>query len=153
NAALEPATGDYAFWLDADDVLEPEQRGKLVALLEGLGLVVVRAFQLEAVGPDPARSDGVRLESPTDEDRSDRVGLASPTDDGSAPTACVVRCACDPGATGSGGQTVVDHIRMFPIRPDVRWTYRVHEQILPRCDGRGSPSDGPTWSSATPAIS
>jgi len=36
NAALEHATGDYAFWLDADDVIEPEQRGKLVALLEGL---------------------------------------------------------------------------------------------------------------------
>jgi hypothetical protein len=25
----------------------------------------------------------------------------------------------------------VDHIRLFPIRPDVRLTYRVHEQILP----------------------
>jgi tetratricopeptide (TPR) repeat protein len=25
----------------------------------------------------------------------------------------------------------VDHIRLFPIREDVRWTYRVHEQILP----------------------
>jgi tetratricopeptide (TPR) repeat protein len=26
---------------------------------------------------------------------------------------------------------VVDHIRLFPLRDDVRWTYRVHEQILP----------------------
>ena len=26
---------------------------------------------------------------------------------------------------------VVDHVRLFPLRPDVRWTYRVHEQILP----------------------
>jgi tetratricopeptide (TPR) repeat protein len=32
---------------------------------------------------------------------------------------------------GSGGATVVDHIRLFPLRDDVRWTYRVHEQILP----------------------
>jgi len=47
------------------------------------------------------------------------------------PQAFVVRCACDPGEDGSGGDTVVDHIRLFPIRPDVRWTYRVHEQILP----------------------
>src|SRR4051795_2389135 len=36
NAALARATGDYAFWLDADDVLDPPQRAKLQALLEGL---------------------------------------------------------------------------------------------------------------------
>jgi tetratricopeptide (TPR) repeat protein len=43
----------------------------------------------------------------------------------------VVRCACDPIPDGTGGETVVDHIRLFPIRRDVRWTYRVHEQNLP----------------------
>ena len=26
---------------------------------------------------------------------------------------------------------MVDHIRFFPVREDVRWTYAVHEQILP----------------------
>jgi hypothetical protein len=41
------------------------------------------------------------------------------------------RCACLPGADGTPGGTVVDHVRLFPIRPGVRWTYRVHEQILP----------------------
>jgi tetratricopeptide (TPR) repeat protein len=51
----------------------------------------------------------------------------------------VVRCACDPGADGSGGQTVVDHIRLFPLRPDVRWVYRVHEQILPALRSAGIP--------------
>ena len=45
--------------------------------------------------------------------------------------AFVVYCACDPGADGGGGETVVDHIRLFPLRPEIRWTYRVHEQILP----------------------
>ena len=45
--------------------------------------------------------------------------------------AYVVRCACDPSPDGSGGDTVVDHIRLFPLRTNVRWTYRVHEQILP----------------------
>ena len=34
NAALARATGDYAFWLDADDVVDPPQREKLEALLE-----------------------------------------------------------------------------------------------------------------------
>jgi hypothetical protein len=47
------------------------------------------------------------------------------------PAAYVVRCACDPSPDGTGGDTVVDHIRLFPLREDVRWTYRVHEQILP----------------------
>jgi glycosyltransferase involved in cell wall biosynthesis len=87
NAALAHATGDYAFWLDADDVIEPPEREKLRALLADL---------------DPKNRD-----------------------------AYVVRCACDPGIDGSGGHTVVDHIRLFPLRDDVRWTYRVHEQILP----------------------
>ncbi len=85
NAAL--AKGDYAFWLDADDVLDPPQRVKLQALLDGL-----------------------------------RAGDEA---------AYVVRCSCDPGPNGDGGQTVVDHIRLFPVREGVRWTYAVHEQILP----------------------
>ena len=45
--------------------------------------------------------------------------------------AYVMRCACPPGPEGIRGGTVVDHVRLFPIRPGVRWTYRVHEQILP----------------------
>ena len=43
----------------------------------------------------------------------------------------VVRCACAPGPDGTQRATVVDHVRLFPTRPGVRWTYRVHEQILP----------------------
>ena len=87
NEALAHATGDYAFWLDADDVVEPPERVKLEALISGL-----------RVGDEAAMS-------------------------------CA--CACDPSPDGTGGDTVVDHIRLFPIRPDIRWTYRVHEQILP----------------------
>ena len=78
---------DYAFWLDADDLLDPPQRIQLQARLDGL--------------------------RPGDE------------------AAYVVRCSCDPGPNGDGGQTVVDHIRLFPVREGVRWTYAVHEQILP----------------------
>jgi GT2 family glycosyltransferase len=85
NAALARATGDYAFWLDADDVLDPPEREKLRALLASL-----------------------------------RAGDEA---------AYVVRCACDDGP--GGGQTVVDHVRLFPVREDVRWDYAVHEQILP----------------------
>ena len=81
NEALAHATGDYAFWLDADDVVDPHEREKLKAMLRLL-----------------------RVEEPA---------------------AYVVRCACDPSPDGTGGETVVDHIRLFPLRDDVRWTYRV----------------------------
>ncbi len=50
-----------------------------------------------------------------------------------------MKCACDPGQDGRGGDTVVDHIRLFPLREDVRWTYRVHEQILPALRRAGVP--------------
>ena len=33
---LSHATGDYAFWLDADDVVEPAEREKLQVLFSGL---------------------------------------------------------------------------------------------------------------------
>jgi hypothetical protein len=68
-------------------VIEPPQRDKLRALIEGL--------------------------RPGDGD------------------AYVVRCACDPVEGAINGRTVVDHIWLFPIRDDIRWTHRVHEQILP----------------------
>ena len=57
------------------------------------------------------------------------LGTAGGAEEG--PAACVVRYACDPSPDGTGGDTVVDHIRLFPLREGVRWTYRVHEQILP----------------------
>jgi glycosyltransferase involved in cell wall biosynthesis len=95
NAALAQATGEFAFWLDADDVVDPPEREKLRAL----------------------------------------IGQLRPGDE----AAYVVRCACDPGPDGSGGQTVVDHIRLFPLRDDVRWTYRVREQIVPAIQRAGIP--------------
>ncbi len=96
NEALARATGDYIFWLDADDVVDPPERQKLRLLLDRL-----RGFKGDGCSRSPFDS------------------------------AYVVRCKCDPSPDGSGGETVVDHIRLFPRREDVRWTYRVHEQILP----------------------
>jgi tetratricopeptide (TPR) repeat protein len=96
NAALARATGDYAFWLDADDLIEPPERTKLEALLGQLGR-------------------------------------------GGETPAFVVRCSCDAGPNGEGGETVVDHIRLFPVIEGVRWTYRVHEQILPALKRAGLP--------------
>jgi glycosyltransferase involved in cell wall biosynthesis/Tfp pilus assembly protein PilF len=85
NESLARATGDWVFWLDADDRLDGDNRARLRALLAGLG------------------------------------------DDNAAYS---VKCLCLPDAV-TGAATVVDHIRLFRNRPDVRWRYRVHEQILP----------------------
>jgi glycosyltransferase involved in cell wall biosynthesis len=105
NIALAHATGDYAFWLDADDLIEPSARKKLEALFGRI--------RTPAAARSPAGSS-------TDQNR--------PTP---RPAAYVLRCACDSGPGGSGGETVVDHIRLFPRLEGVRWTYKVHEQILP----------------------
>ncbi len=43
------------------------------------------------------------------------------------------------GRSGQSAGSVADHIRLFPIRDDVRWTYRVHEQILPAIAAAGIP--------------
>ncbi len=45
--------------------------------------------------------------------------------------AYVVRCSCDTGPNGDIRRTVVDHVGLFPVSQNVRWTYAVHEQILP----------------------
>src|SRR5207237_893252 len=44
--------------------------------------------------------------------------------------AFVMKCLCLPDPV-TGTATVVDHIRLFRNHPDIRWQYRVHEQILP----------------------
>jgi tetratricopeptide (TPR) repeat protein len=92
NESLRHATGDWIFWLDADDRLDEVNRRKLRDLLAGL----------------------------KDEN-----------------AAYVMKCLClsDPVA---GGETVVDHIRLFRNHPEVRWQYRVHEQILPSIRRLGS---------------
>ncbi|MGL4555795.1 MAG: glycosyltransferase, partial [Gemmataceae bacterium] len=51
--------------------------------------------------------------------------------------AYVMKCHCVPVAPGAPG-TLVDHVRLFPRHPEVRWRYRVHEQILPALRARGA---------------
>jgi glycosyltransferase involved in cell wall biosynthesis len=121
NAALARATCDYAFWLDADDLIEPPERAKLEELMDRL-----RGDRPLAGSTQKGTDTGVlgRSQSP----------FAS-----AVPMAYVVRCRCDPGPDGNGGDTVVDHIRLFPVIEGVRWTYRVHEQILPALKRAGVP--------------
>jgi glycosyltransferase involved in cell wall biosynthesis/predicted Zn-dependent protease/predicted O-methyltransferase YrrM len=43
--------------------------------------------------------------------------------------AYTLKCFCPADAQGRG-RTTVDHVRLFRNRDDIRWRYRVHEQIL-----------------------
>jgi glycosyltransferase involved in cell wall biosynthesis len=53
NESLRHATGDYVFWLDADDVIQPPEREKLAAFLSRLPTdPVAYRCRLEMVQPD-----------------------------------------------------------------------------------------------------
>jgi GT2 family glycosyltransferase/tetratricopeptide (TPR) repeat protein len=47
-----------------------------------------------------------------------------------ANVAYLMKCLCVPDQM-TGTATSVDHVRLFPRHPQLRWDYRVHEQILP----------------------
>ncbi|HEV3262680.1 MAG TPA: glycosyltransferase, partial [Gemmataceae bacterium] len=47
-----------------------------------------------------------------------------------------MKCVCLPDPQSTSG-TVVDHVRLFRNHPDIRWQYRVHEQILPAIRRQG----------------
>ena len=83
NCAIDNATSDYIFWLDADDRLDADQVANLKQLFANL---------------------------------ADNTGY-------------VFKCACNVGRPGADG-TLVDQVRLFPRRDDVRFQYRVHEQIM-----------------------
>lgn len=84
NAGLEVARGDWIFWLDADERLEPIERDEARRLFASL----------------------------RDENAAYMMRQLSPSEN------------------ATGATTAVDQVRLFRRRPDVRWEYRIHEQIL-----------------------
>jgi glycosyltransferase involved in cell wall biosynthesis len=84
NESIRHATGDWIFWMDADDRLAFEAQMKLKALFDTLGDDDV-GFNMKWNIPDPK----------------------------------------------TGASTLVHRIRLFRNHPEIRWKYRVHEQIFP----------------------
>jgi glycosyltransferase involved in cell wall biosynthesis/tetratricopeptide (TPR) repeat protein len=63
---------------------------------------------------------------------------------GDDPVGYVMKCLClADGRTRS--ETAVDHVRLFPNHPQIRWRWRVHEQILAALREHGVPL---RWSDA-----
>jgi glycosyltransferase involved in cell wall biosynthesis/predicted O-methyltransferase YrrM len=78
--------------------------------------------------------DADDLLSEEDRDKLRRL-LASLGDE---PAAYVMKCLClADGRTRS--ETAVDHVRLFPNAPEIRWRWRIHEQILPALREHGVP--------------
>jgi glycosyltransferase involved in cell wall biosynthesis/tetratricopeptide (TPR) repeat protein/predicted O-methyltransferase YrrM len=85
NEGLRHATGDWIFWMDADDRLDEDNRHKLRELFANL--------------------------------QNENVAYS-------------MKCLCLPDPIDRTA-TLVDHMRLFRNQPELRWKYRVHEQILP----------------------
>jgi tetratricopeptide (TPR) repeat protein len=75
-----------------------------------------------------------RPAGPVDANRAKLKDLFARLGDENA--AYAMKCGCAGGGTGRS-ETIVDHVRLFRNDPRLRWTYRVHEQILPALRAAG----------------
>ncbi len=92
NESLRRARGDWAFWLDADEWLDDENRARLGATLDRLG-------------PDDRSAYLIGQHSRLGEDGGAALSVVQP--------------------------------RLFRLGPEIRYRYRVHEQVIDSCVRRG----------------
>jgi GT2 family glycosyltransferase/Tfp pilus assembly protein PilF len=121
NESLHHATGAWVFWLDADDRLDEENRRKLTELFARLKRNGDEATQERNGDAAPLPPD-IATSSPS----SNHLSLLRTQ----AVMAYSMKCLCLPDPR-SNTSTVVDHVRLFRRHPEIRWEYRVHEQVLP----------------------
>jgi GT2 family glycosyltransferase/tetratricopeptide (TPR) repeat protein len=98
NDAILHATGDFIFWMDADERIDEANRDKLGQLFATLRR----------------------------------------RDDSPPPNVAYVMNCWSVGEGQGNSGTVVQHVRLFRNRSDIRWKYRVHEQILPALRATGA---------------
>lgn len=85
NESIRHATGDWIFWMDSDDVMDPIQGERLQKLVRSNHKPQCHGYVLQ------------------------------------------VHCLSE----AAGQATVVDHVKLFRNRSDLRFEHRIHEQILP----------------------
>src|SRR5437899_7504934 len=120
NECIRHAKGDFIFWMDADERVDPSNREKLRALFDSL----LRSGDTETGRHGDAETTH---HSPNDHSPDNHSSLIT-HHSSLANIAFVMKClSVQAGETQHG--TVVDHVRLFRTRPEVRWKSRVHEQI------------------------
>jgi tetratricopeptide (TPR) repeat protein len=113
NESISHATGEWIFWMDADDRLDEDNRQKLRRLFDKL--------RSEEIGGRSEQSGSVL---------PPHSSLLTPHSFPLTPHSCfVMKCLCLPDHQ-AGTATVVDHVRLFRNDSRIRWKYRIHEQIL-----------------------
>jgi tetratricopeptide (TPR) repeat protein len=128
NECLKHATGDWIFWMDADDRIDAENHEKLRSLFAGLRDPLSRPIaqngRVDVAGraPSSPAPDACWLSA-----TSSFTGACLPST--ASVDAWVMICRCLPNPN-SGTTTEVHHVRVFRNHPQIRWEFRVHEQIL-----------------------
>jgi GT2 family glycosyltransferase/tetratricopeptide (TPR) repeat protein/SAM-dependent methyltransferase len=112
NESLKYARGQWIFWMDSDDVIDADNGRKLRQLVNSLPLP---AGEGRGEG-GPHRPTVSR--SPTPGANSNVLGYVMQ-----------VHCPGN-GSDGAHDVTVVDHLKLFRNRPDLRFEGRIHEQVL-----------------------
>jgi glycosyltransferase involved in cell wall biosynthesis/Tfp pilus assembly protein PilF len=151
NECIRHAAGEWIFWLDADERVDEENREKLRRLFESLPKLTTEdaEYTEKKIIHESTRID--TKETPDHTAITTTGGTPVPLTTYHSPlttpplttppltthqnVAYVMKCLCGDG--GAGG-TVVDHVRLFRNRPEHRWKYRVHEQILPALKATGT---------------
>jgi tetratricopeptide (TPR) repeat protein len=143
NECIRHATGEWIFWMDADERVNESNREKLRTLFQSLPGVRDQKSEVR----DQKSEEGNHglhgthgLESCSAASVLSVPSVVENSASGSGPLttnhspltnlAYVMKCLCVQPGEARGG-TVVDHVRLFRNRPEHRWCYRVHEQILP----------------------
>src|SRR6266852_5628223 len=118
NEGLKHASGKWIVWLDADERLDDANREKLRALIAGL------TDENAAYVMKQRSGEGIQYEPAAQARDSAEPLLALRARDSGEPLLAL-------RARAPRSFTVVDQVRLFRNNPQVRWRYRVHEQILP----------------------
>jgi tetratricopeptide (TPR) repeat protein len=130
NESLKYARGQWIFWMDSDDVIDAENGRKLRELVAELVRVPAANLPLplgEGRGDGGLSNPEDGLPSPSQEARD---GLGRPPHSNILGYVVQVHCPCT-GKDGFRELTVVDHVKLFRNRPDLRFEGRIHEQIIP----------------------
>jgi GT2 family glycosyltransferase/tetratricopeptide (TPR) repeat protein len=134
NESLKYAKGEWIFWMDSDDVIDAANGRKLRQLVAEL----VRVPETERARDGKRVETDARCSTPSPQPSPRGRGSVAPgnpkykiENPKSTVLGYVMQVHCPgSGADGIHDVTVVDHLKLFRNRPDLRFEGRIHEQVL-----------------------